>query len=209
MRSSTRTSASLPIDRQSGRPRRLPLLACLVLAAQPAAAAIITFDDFTHFGSMPIAGDRYQDQGVLLETTGLQLEVAGPVGSPASYYLRVPDGLGTITVRFVLPGTSDPGVTDSVSFHVIDFGSLLPQWAVSVFDLSDNLLDQQSGASNDPMPVSFTRAAPDIHRLVISHPSNGGIDTLSFGALIPEPATAALLTLGLLCTTVCRRRPAT
>jgi hypothetical protein len=176
--------------------RALLLLAFLATAGQTAAAAIIDFNDFSHFGAMPIDGDRYQAQGVLLETTGLRLEAAGPAAAPVLYYVRVPDGFGDIIVRFVLPGTSDPGVTDHVSFDVIDSGSPSPAWSASIYDLNDNLLDQQVGASGDSMPVSFDSTVANIHKLVISHPSNGGIDTLAFGDIIPEPAGLVLLAAG-------------
>lgn len=121
------------------------------------------------------------------------LDAAGDIPATAS---------GDIYFYFVVPGTSTPGVTDSVSFQIGDSCCDTDSVLIRAYSLGDALLNEQliEGTSFQP----YSLAMSGIHRIEIENvsPHNSGhaLDNLFFNDPVatPEPSTFALLAAGLL-----------
>lgn len=168
----------------------------LVLGVGPTRGAVINFDD-VHIGGgvQPIAGDRYKNYGVLLSAApgGLDVWYAPDYANTRPNTLGTSEHSEDIIIQFVLPGTTAPGAPDVVSFYTTGQSSFT--WSVRAYDLAGQLLDSQTAAG--PVLVSFSHAIPDVHEIVVSPVVGyGGIDTLAFDTIVPEPSTIGLLALG-------------
>jgi hypothetical protein len=169
-----------------------------VAAAQKARADTITFDDVPGTGTRPIAGDRYQSQGVLLSTNGSGLFVTGG----GTVNLLRGSFNAQVIINFVLPGTATPGVTDSVTLFTSGSNALGTFSSAQAFDINGNLLGTRSAFSGPQLVFSVT----GINRVVFTPAvlDGGTIDTLTFNtptaaspSAVPEPATVLLLGTGL------------
>jgi hypothetical protein len=169
-----------------------------VAAAQEARADTITFDDVTGTGLRPIAGDRYQSQGVLLSTNGAGLFVNG--GGTTNVLSA--GGPAQVTINFVLPGTTTPGVTDSVTLFTVGSNALGTFSSAQAFDINGNLLGTRSASGGAQLVFSVA----GINRVVFTPAvlDFGSIDTLTFNtptaaapSAVPEPATLILFGTGL------------
>ena len=170
-----------------------------VATAQKARADTITFDDVPGTGLRPIAGDRYQSQGVLLSTNGTGLFVSGN----GTQNVLFASNNSRVIINFVLPGTTTPGVTDSVSLFTIGSNALGTFSSAQAFDINGNLLGTRSASSGAQLVFSVA----GINRVVFTPAvlDSGSIDTLTFNtptaaspSAVPEPATTVLLGTGLL-----------
>lgn len=170
--------------------------ACLVARVNSAGATVINFDDVPiGGGEYPIAADRYKSRGVILSASpgGPLIQYWADYADSPPCVLTGSDASQEIGVEFVVPSTTTPGTTSSVSFYTAGLSS--PTWFVTAFDLSGHAVESRSGVGGGSF-VSFSHAVPDIHTLVFtSQPHWLGIDTLSFGTISPEPATASLFAL--------------
>ena len=169
-----------------------------VAAAQKARADTITFDDVPGTGLRPIAGDRYQPQGVLLSTNGAGLFVSGG----GTQNVLSAGTSARVIINFVLPGTTTPGVTDSVTLFTIGSNALGTFSSAQAFDINGNLLGTRSASSGAQLVFSVA----GINRVVFTPAvlDGGFIDTLAFNtptaaspSAVPEPATMILFGTGL------------
>jgi hypothetical protein len=186
------------------------LFVTVLLGADAARADTINFDDVSIPGSAvstEISATRYQSRGVLISATAGFGPYVGLGANGSSNFLFASQSIngpanGGISVRFVLPGTFSPGVTDSVSFMVVGTdSSQAALWSAAIFNPDGTLLETRSG-STDGL-VNFLRAQADIARVEF-YPSvfREGIDDLTFGNIstanpVPEPATLLLFGMGL------------
>lgn len=96
--------------------------------------------------------------------------------------------------------------TDFVSLDVV--GTQLGQtsdWEVRIFDFNGNVIHSATGITD--RHVVFSSTMRNISRILFFASSNNeGIDTLSYNAPIPEPATLALLGTGLAVLGAARKR---
>ena len=162
----------------------LALATCATVAL--ADNTVITFDELTpRFWS----GDEYTPLGVTFSTPAEFLLAAdGSFDTEPIFVAGSTNGdraNAPIIASFHLPDGSTGGVS-SVSFRVIDYGGLEP-WLALIFDVRGRVLDTivaDGGAFEDPFEVAFTRAYPDIHRVMfVPSADYEGIDTLSFGVV--------------------------
>lgn len=182
-------------------------VACLSPRPAPAPGTTeITFDDVVAYvgktspSFKPIAGDRYKAQGVLLtdDPSGPFIGFSYATDTPFGYLFAkqqndISGADGVVTINFVLPGTTTPARTDSVSFRVVGMESLQNAfWTARAYNNAGALLATQTGTAGDL--VSFSRPAGDISKVtfstttaaqasqVVGHMS--GIDALIFGNLV-------------------------
>jgi len=92
-----------------------------------------------------------------------------------------------IFFNFVLPGTTTPAVTDSVSFTIGDIGGDLDIFDVRAFDLNNQLLFSQNVSDNSFFPVTINAAG--INRVEVDFDNTSsagyGLDNLSFNTPVP------------------------
>ena len=215
--------SSICIWRKSG------MLASIVLFAASGAAYGVTidFDGIAAFtpqtaGNLtPVAGsvvtNEFQSDGVLFGRTGVSAGVAvvrdtlAPSSTPNSVAGlnaagQIPGtvsggGVGDIYFSFVVPSTSNPGATGSVSFTIGDGGGDTDIWQIRSYNVNDLLIDSQDISSVARTSVSINVAG--IHRVEVDFTGDFGysLDDLTFNAPTPtnapEPGSLALLGLGL------------
>jgi len=192
------------------------LLALLMgTAALQASATTLDFESLTR-GS--VITTQLQAQGVLVSGTDssgccqpgrvintsvgdLGVYNFGGSGAQALVYGIAGDQLN---FDFVLPNTSTATTWDSVSLRVGDGDWAEEKFRVTFKGLAGNVLDVQefitgSGSVNGGATASFSGGG--VHRvevLGLVYASGGGVDDLSFSSAVPEPATWATLSAGLL-----------
>jgi len=104
--------------------------------------------------------------------------------------------VGDIYFSFVQPGTSTPGVTNSVLFTIGDGGADLDVFQIRSYNLSNVLINTQNVSKEWRFLVTVN--TPGIHRVEIDFTGDYGysMDDLIFNAPVPEPATLLLVGLG-------------
>lgn len=172
---------------------RTILLALVVLggADSMARAGTIDFSDLPDGTFTTISGDRYQSLGVLFSTDGVELQVNRHLPDDNFIYGTSDASFGNadrpLIVDFVLPGTSTPGYTDSVSFFVINDSSPTASFLISIFGPGGVPLASIPGSVFTA--VTFSRPEHDINRIVLT--PIGSLNALGaplvFGDIIPSP----------------------
>ena len=107
-----------------------------------------------------------------------------------------------IYFQFVVPGTSTPGQTDSLSFYAGDDCCDEDTFEIRAYSFAGALLDTQILQGNSWQFYSL--ALPGIHRIEVDNlsPHNAGfaIDDISFAtptSAVPEPTPIAMALIGL------------
>lgn len=170
------------------------ILAALVLVmALPglASAVTLTFDDLGLVFGDTFVGDEYAAFGVEFSTPDVSLGIGGTDGSPpnslGAHQTDGDDFNGTIQMDF----TGGFFVTD-LSFIIFN-----TPFAASAYDVNGSLL--QTINSGPDFTQTFDFSGFEVNSVTISG-SFYAIDDVTFGDLtgaVPEPATLALLGLGL------------
>jgi hypothetical protein len=186
----------------------------VVSSAGSARAALIDFEGIpattATSGTPPpntVLTNNFNALGVVFGLSGVS---AGAVVSNASATApssgtQTAGGLaanGTITptldddlyFSFVLPGTSTPAVTNSISFTIGDSGGDFDTFIIHSFNLANAEINTQnvSGAARFPVTIN----TPGVNRVRIeftSDPFGYTMDDLSFTTPTPEPASALAL----------------
>lgn len=189
------------------------LAASSTVDGAPENAASVLTTQFSNLGI--VFGRAGESAGV--SVTGIATLALN--GSQAAVGLDV-NGLvpafasGDIHFYFVVPGTLTPAETDNLSFLIGDSCCDLDEWRIHLYDIDGNSLGFLDGAYNSVVNSSF---GFPIHRVWIENtsPHDGGyaVDDIIFntpvgegGSAVPEPASAALMALGLAGVAVMRRR---
>jgi hypothetical protein len=139
--------------------------------AVPNADQLITFDD-ANAGTPP--ADRYRNRGLVFNTTGgvqitdgrttdfVPVTPARVLGAPTPS----PTVPGAVEFSFVVPGTSRPAVTDSVSFYVINAASAPATY--KAYDIAGNVLASGQKAAGLLTQDLVTIRQPRIARVVVT-----------------------------------------
>ncbi len=174
-----------------------------------AMATTINFDNFPfNSGTSLIPASSYQSVGAVFNRN-IPLEnvaVAEPanlaaftnVGGTTPNALALNNTLGSqIDLTFVLPGTSTPATTNSVSVLFFDTEVRSTLGTIQAFDANDVLLATQTMTTPASMGATLLVSAPGIARVRFSVDNDGGaLDNLVFTP-VPEPAPATLFVFGL------------
>ena len=206
--------------------------ACLgmALAASPASAVLITFDNLTGMANAPGTAvplgsqltDQYLSSGVRFSSGSGFAAVVNLTSSGPNHAITNPNGIGgvnsagalsygtPIEMSFFDVFTGDAGVTDAVSIRG-DQIAIAGTATLTAFGLDGSLLG--SATANDVNGgLTLSLALAGIHRVRLSETSATiAFDNLFFNTPIgpvrvPEPSSALLLGMGVLGLLAARRR---
>jgi len=176
-------------------------------------ASIIT----TQFNGLGIVFGRAGESAGVSATDVFTLALSGNNGAVGLDVNGLVPAFASADIHFyfVVPGTMTPAATDSISFLLGDTCCDLDEWTIHLYDINGGSWGTQDG-SYDSL-VNFSAGGFGIHRVWIENtsPHNGGfgVDDIIFntpvgegGSAVPEPASAALMALGLACVAAARRR---
>ena len=165
----------------------------VVVISNTASATVITFDEYAVGTAIT---NQYADQGVLFSSGifGESPTISGDLASPTEPVLA-PNGIHLYSGDLLISFTGD-GATD-VSFDS-GYWDCLYTAVITVYDTASNIVavlsNDQFGVYNIDLSSYGTIGA--IYFSSILDPAGSAIDNLAF--TVPEPATFALLGLGLL-----------
>src|SRR5688572_28651043 len=201
----------------------------MALAASPASAVLITFDDLTGMGNapgtaVPVASqlsDQYLSSGVRFGSGSAFVAVVNLTSSGANHAITNPNGIGGVsegTLSYATPIemsffdvlTGDVGVTDAVSIRG-DQIAIAGTATLTAFGLDGSLLG--SVTANDVNGgLTLSLALAGIHRVTLSETSatiafdNFFFNTPVGPVRVPEPSSVLLLGIGVLGLLGARRR---
>lgn len=179
------------------------LFVSLSLGLGVAHATLLDFEDLSAVGQGgSVAFNRYQASGVVFDSSisyGAYNHPAGGANTAGWSLYNATNTYGDISGTFTSP-------VNFMSILVGDWCCDFDQATLSVFDSSNHLLATSSGSGDSWFTLSVS--ASGISRFSIA--SSGAVlyDNLSFSDTnrVPEPATLALLGLGVLGIAASRRR---
>lgn len=188
------------------------MLVVVAAAEGSVRGAVIGFDDLA---SAVFVTDQYLAQGVAFSGT-LQIVGPGPstnpVSGPNSVVFYNPQAITqptTVTATFFVPGTSDPGTTDFVSFTPTDASDFSTQFSMLAYDAGGNVIGSASravdstGTYNPAVDTPMSISIAGIARVELTGSVRPGAnfviegDNFEFNTPVPAPGAAGLAALGL------------